>query len=136
LYDFEEFTGGVRGTTTAPRATLQTRGYLSVNKAAFELMGSPNAVKLHYDRKQQVIGLQPVADTVANGKRLRVQAKSTTRVVSLRAFCTYYGIDATKTYRYPATLYNGYLTVDLKAPKVEVARKRVRRKRPKRDGTG
>lgn len=42
-----------------PRISLNKRGVLRLNSIAYDAIGSPAAVKLLFDEKEQVIGLKP-----------------------------------------------------------------------------
>lgn len=101
-----------------PFLTLQKGGPFSMNRAAFEALGSPEAVELLFDREAQAIGMKPaplkelysypVHRTGRPGRR------PTNFVVAGHAFVRYYNIDNTISRRYPAELRDGVLVADLK----------------------
>ena len=55
------------------RVTLNSRGVILLNKAAYECMGSPGAVELLFDEDEGVIGLKPKDLRHQNAFPLKVQ---------------------------------------------------------------
>ncbi|MGQ4818130.1 hypothetical protein ACQ1ZK_13345, partial [Enterococcus faecium] len=100
-----------------PSVTIQKRGLISLNRAAFALMGEPEAVELLYDRDEKIVGLRPVGEVSAHSYPLRPQSNkqdSGPLMVGGTAFTQYYGIDTTVSRRWVPTLVDGVLCVDLK----------------------
>jgi hypothetical protein len=92
-FNFEEFTGRWQATTAnVPRAAIQTRGTMSLNKAAFQALGSPRAVTLLYDQGARVIGLRTASPDVRHAYPLRKQPNSDSYVLSAVSFLAHYGI--------------------------------------------
>ncbi|TQM01618.1 hypothetical protein [Pseudonocardia kunmingensis] len=116
---FEVFTKRMVPLANQPYVTVQKRGTISMNKSAHALLGDPGAVELLYDATAKVMGFRAVAETVEHAYAIRAmggKAASSTFMVSGRAFFRYYGIDTDEARRYPATIEDGVLCVDLSQP--------------------
>jgi hypothetical protein len=58
--NWTKFHGGPSSTGSGvPRVTLNKRGVILLNKAAYETFGSPPAVELMFDEDHRTIGLKP-----------------------------------------------------------------------------
>lgn len=114
-FNFEEFDRKSSPVVTTPLITLQKRGNFGVNRAAYEAMGQPEAVKLLYDKDQQVIGIQPTEDPAArNAYTVRKQPNSDSWLFAGVAFAHKYEIPLGETRRWRAKMHGDILTVDLK----------------------
>lgn len=72
-----------------PMFTLQTRGLVSMNQAAFKALGDPAAVALLYDVDEGIIALRKVARTYANGYHVRKQGNSNSYLVAAQGFTSF-----------------------------------------------
>lgn len=107
--------------TGEPAVTIQKRGALSLNAAAYEAVGSPKHVTLHYDRENELMGIQKASSATPHAYAVRgVGNNEATRVVSGKAFLSYYGIPRGTARRWIATVQNDMLVIDLKQPGAEV----------------
>lgn len=112
--NFESFSKRMVPTKSMPAVTIQRRGALSLNRAAYSAIGSPHAVELLYDRSARVIGVRPIKADADNAYAVRpATRKSGPFVVSAMAFSQFYDIDTSCTRRWPAYLEDGVLCVDL-----------------------
>lgn len=124
---FEEFDKRSAAASKSPFVTLQKRGPLSLNKAAYELLGAPEAVTLLYDREEQLIGLNPADQGNPRAFPLRPQGERASNfLIAGQAFTQYYGIDTSTARRYGVDLRDGVLIVDLKSENTEVTGPRAR----------
>lgn len=98
---FEVFTRGRRRRSPGPRVTITNRGYLSINAAAYALLGEPPAVELLFDRSQRVAGLRASTDRTS-AYRVRRTAARGSHLIAFRAFCAYYAIAAGTSRKVPA----------------------------------
>src|SRR3954466_7596810 len=112
MANFEVFKGQ-RVVRNAPAVTLQRTGLVSLNRAAFEALGEPEAVELLFDRDHWVIGMRPTCLDCAYAHPVRKQSTGSGFVISGRGFTQHYGIPIERATRYPAELKDGILTVDL-----------------------
>lgn len=108
---------GVTKSLPFATASIVRATALSFNRLAVEVLGHDvRYAELLYDRRRRKIGVRPLSE----GKlRARAVAKGTsgTRILSLRGFLTYFGIDHTKTKRYRVELdKEGVLVIDLRKP--------------------
>jgi hypothetical protein len=114
-FEWEEFDRRSAPKVSTPIITLQKRGNFGINRAAFEAMGRPEAVKLLYDRKQQVIGIRPADDPEArNAYQVRKQPNSDSFLFSGIAFAHRYGIPLGETRRFRSQMRGDVMIVDLK----------------------
>lgn len=115
-FNFEEFTGRYAPVILEPVVSMQVRGHLSLNKIAFEQLGSPKKVVVLYDRQKNVLGLRATDKDVLHAYPVRAVAiGGSTYVVSSGAAIHYFGIDTTNI-RYKSYLSDGVLIVDLNQP--------------------
>ena len=101
----------------SPFVTLQRRGPMSLNMAAYELLGKPEAAELLFDRESQRIGIRNVAPTEPYAFPVRPQGRKGQRpsnyVLSTQAFTKHYGIDTSIARRFPVEMKEDILVVDL-----------------------
>lgn len=98
---FEEFSReDARSRREDPQFTLQARGLLSLNQAAFRALGDPEAVVLLYDDAEGIVGLQKVDKDHANAYMVRKQHKSQSYVVGTQGFAAYHGIQTLRARRF------------------------------------
>lgn len=115
---FEVFNRRAAPVTTQPLVTIQKRGTMSFNRAAFEALGEPEAVELLFDRQERIVGFRPVGGDVPHAYRPRKQGRTYNYLVAGQAFTQHYGIETDTARRYPAAMLDGVLIVDLKADSV------------------
>ncbi len=115
MANFETFSRQLLSLKSEPAVTIQKRGAMSINKSAFAILGSPDAVELLYDRRARTIGLRAVRATADHAYPVRRSTRSASGpwVVSAMAFTRFYDIDTSKTRRWPARLADGILCIDL-----------------------
>jgi hypothetical protein len=86
-----------------------------LNQDAYEALGRPEAVEMLFDRDEQVMGLRAAPKlTTPHAYAVRAQKNSSSLLVSGRAFNQHYGLTADTTRRYPATMIDDVLAIDLK----------------------
>ncbi|MGY2151363.1 hypothetical protein ACW9HM_18005 [Nocardia gipuzkoensis] len=126
---FEVFSKKMAPLAKAPSVTIQKRGIFSINKAAHDMIGSPETVELLYDRENQIVALRQSDQAHAYGLRQQSSRSDTGQVVlSATAFTQYYDIDTSISRRYKPYLHEGMLCIDLKGPSAEVVGNRTKRK--------
>jgi hypothetical protein len=96
-----------RANRDAPMFTLQTRGLVSLNHAAFQALGEPMAVALLYDADEGIVGMRKVPKTHQNAYAVRKQARSQSYLVGAQAFTAYYKISTQRARRFPGRDYGG-----------------------------
>ena len=112
---FEVFDKRMTPLAKAPAVTIQKRGVISLNKAAHELIESPDTVELLFDADRQVMALRPADDTSPHAYGVRAGSKKGPgqAMVSATAFTQHYGIDTTATRRWRPFVEDGMLCIDL-----------------------
>jgi hypothetical protein len=120
--EFEVFKKRMVRPTEQPHVAIQRRGVFSINKAAYEALGSPGAVELLYAEDEKIVGLRASTGNAEYAYPLRpTQAKSdTTFMASGQAFTNYYGIVTTTSRRWAAYMDGDILCIDLKQPGTEI----------------
>lgn len=115
---FEVFQKGSAPLPKVPSVTIQKRGLLSLNRAAYALIGSPNAVELLWDPDQRVIGIRPSDEANPNAYPARPQSKAGKGpiLVAGSMFTQYYEIDTAQSLRYVPVEQGGILCIDLTHP--------------------
>jgi hypothetical protein len=88
-----------------PMFTLQRRGLISLNLAAYKALGEPAAVALMYDADEGIIALRKVARTYHNGYPVRKQANSRSFLVGATGFASYHRIDTEMPRRFVGHVY-------------------------------
>jgi hypothetical protein len=122
MASFEVFKKNRMPSKVQPSVTIQRRGAISLNTAAFEAIGSPSHVELLYDRDERLIGLRSSDEATPHAYLVRgVGQNEATHVVSGKAFLTYYDIPQDVARRWAAEERDGVLVVDLKQPGTEVS---------------
>src|SRR5215212_376396 len=104
MSDFEVFMGRTAPMPREAALTIYPRGLFSVNRAACNALGDPEAVELLFDRTERLIGLRGVSARVPHAYPVRTQAASSSVLVSGRAFARHYGISTDVARRYPAKM--------------------------------
>ena len=109
-FEFEKFEGV--GGSYVPKISIRSNGTLGISQGAlnrFKLAEGEWFAQLLYDRKNQVIGIQPVSDEgpgliKLNKKRMEGKdgKQSINAWISAKAFFDYYGINYDKTNSYLA----------------------------------
>lgn len=104
---FEEFARGAPRDSgrEAPMFTLQARGLLSLNHAAFRALGEPEVVTLLYDGDEHIVALRRSARTHPNAYRVRKQQPAQSYLVGAQAFTAHYGIPTPRARRFEGVDY-------------------------------
>jgi hypothetical protein len=99
---------------TRPQVTVQRRGTLALNPAAFRVLRSPAAVELLFEPLRRIVGLRASTTTASNAYPVRGVGKPATRyLIAGAAFTRYYGIDTDVARTWYATLQDSILCIDL-----------------------
>jgi hypothetical protein len=134
---FEVFNKRAAGISKHPYVTMQRKGPFSFNQAAFELMGSPEAVELLYDKDKERVGFRSVAPDRPQAFPVRAQGKnSVTHIVAGQSFAKHYGLDASVARRYPVAMEDDILVVDLRGDSVDVTGPRAKKPSADRSDEG
>jgi hypothetical protein len=131
---FEVFDKRAAVASKHPYVTIQRRGPFSFNRAAYELMGSPEAVELLYDRDTERVAFRPVSAERPRAFPVRAQGKNAaTHMVSGQAFTKHYGLDTSVARRYAVEMEDEMLILDLRADSTDATGPRDKHKA---DGSG
>jgi hypothetical protein len=92
-----------------PMFTLQIRGLISMNHAAFKALGAPAAVALLYDATDGLVALKRVAKNYANGYLVRKQGASNSYLVAAAGFVSFNRIPNDVSRRFIGQQYGDYM---------------------------
>jgi hypothetical protein len=81
-----------RSSREDPMFTLQRRGLVSLNHAAFEALGEPASVVLLYDADEGIVAMRKVVRTHANAYHVRKQQNSQSYLVGAQGFVAHHKI--------------------------------------------
>jgi hypothetical protein len=125
--NWEEFTD--RGTRSAsdPAITFQRAGVISLNVAAHEALGQPEAVVFLFDRDEQLLGIRAATRDIAHAYRLRKPVSGDHWLVSAKALMQKHGLGVEHATRYAAEMLGDVLAVDLKGKGTVVRKTRNQR---------
>lgn len=130
---FTVYQKGSAPVATVPTLTIQKRGLLSVNRAAYEMMGQPDAVELLWDADRRVIGLRGAPVDGPNSYPVRAQSANSSKgplLIAGSLFTRYIELDTTEAKRWVPEMEGDVLCVDLNKPHQRAASNRSKRKTP------
>jgi len=107
--------------TAGPRVTLNTKGYIVMNRRAHELIGKPQAVLILFDRINSRIGLRAANPGLRNAYRLsKTSGGAGSRLVRANRLLTTKGIDVPETLQFhePRIDQDQVLILDLRTARV------------------
>ncbi|MGI8854644.1 MAG: hypothetical protein ACR2JW_02745 [Thermomicrobiales bacterium] len=99
-----------------PFISLQLRGTFQVNRAAYEKLGRPNAVKLLYDRTKRVVGFIATDLGERGAFKVRKSGNAESYQVAAKSLINNFDLDVQETQRYEARMYGDVLGIDLNTP--------------------
>jgi hypothetical protein len=103
---FEEFSReDSRAGRGEPMFTLQARGLISLNHAAFLALERPEAVALLYDADEAIVAMRKVAKTHPNAYSVRKMQQSQSYLVGAQGFTAHYEIPTQRARRFPGRDY-------------------------------
>lgn len=118
---FEVFDKRAAVATKNPMVTIQKGGSFSLNRAAYELLGSPETVELLFDPNERLIGFRPVSSSNPRAYPIRPQGKNAaTFMIAGRAFGKHYKLDTSIARRYSTERRDDILVLDLKSDSIDV----------------
>lgn len=122
---FETFKRQRAPLVSQPYVTVQRKGVISLNRAAYDSLGEPETVELMFDREERLIGVRKVEPTIEHAYLVRGNGtKARSFLIAGTAFTNYYEIDVSVARRWPAEVVDGTLVVDLKEPGTEIVSNR------------
>lgn len=129
MTNFEVFRKGSARGGSELWVTVQKRGTVSLNRASYMALGAPAAVELLYDPQDQVIGFRAVDVHAEHARFVRSSTgrQSGPYVITVIAFLRFYGIDIDVTRRWPASMRDDVLSIDLTTTGTPVTSNRAKR---------
>jgi hypothetical protein len=116
---FETFTRQRRA-ERQPFVTIQKKGVISLNRAAFEALGSPEFVELLFDPDVGLVALRRSDSSVDHAYQVRAPVENhATWLISGAAFVSYYEIENSRSVRRAARMDGDLLVIDLNDPHVD-----------------
>jgi hypothetical protein len=136
---FKVFEKGSAPVATVPSVTIQKRGLISLNRAAFNLIGAPGAMELLWDDERRVIGLRAAPIDKPNAYPARPQTSKTGRgpvMIAGSLFTRFIGLDTSDAHRWVPTLEGEILCIDLNTPGQTVRSNRTKAARQEGEQAG
>ena len=120
---FEVFTKRMVRAADKPYVTIQKKGIVAFNHAAYAALGEPKAVLFLFDRKNRIVGFQAADPEEEHAYGVRANTKGTSHLVSGTLFTRHYGIRTDVARRWLGRLDDkGVLTIDLNETPQDVSR--------------
>jgi hypothetical protein len=116
---FVVYEKGSAPVATVPAVTVQKKGLIALNRAAYALIGDPEAVELLWDADRKVIGLRPSEVTNPNAYPARPQSANPTKgpiLVAGTKFTQFIGMDTSRALRWVPTVEDEILCIDISKP--------------------
>jgi hypothetical protein len=116
---FVVYEKGSAPVATVPAVTVQKGGLIALNRAAYALIGDPEAVELLWDADRKVIGLRPSELTNPNAYPARPQSANSTKgpvMVAGRKYTQFIGMDTSRALRWIPTIEGEILCIDISKP--------------------
>jgi hypothetical protein len=115
MHKFETFRRATDLPKAQPYITIQRRGLISLNSAAYRALGAPAAVELLFNAEERIVGLRPVDPHASHCAVVRSPTRSAhpPYLISATAFTRYYEIDTTTAVRRVAYSRDDMLCIDL-----------------------
>jgi hypothetical protein len=119
---FETFKRRSRPVSTKPVISLQLRGTISLNSAAFSLLVANRAgakadldmfVQFVYDPENKIVGMRPVLPETPDSYPVRKMAASDTYLATGRGFLAYHQIPTETIRRYAPHVYGNIVGFSL-----------------------
>jgi hypothetical protein len=136
---FKVFEKGSAPVATVPSATIQKRGMISLNRAAFNLIGAPSAVQLLWDEERRVIGLRAAAIDSPNAYPARPQSSKAGKgpvLIAGSLFTRFIGLDTSDAHRWVPAIEDEILCIDLSTPGQKVLSNRAKQTRQEGEQAG
>lgn len=93
--------------------SVNHNGIIAMNRLAFEELGSPEAVTMHYDIDHLSVGLKSCALTARNAFPVAQRGTSGTHIIWAKAFMKANQIFMSRTFRFlTPVIEEGYLVLD------------------------
>ncbi len=124
MRNWDEFTGGPnRPSEERVHVTLSKTGNLLLNKKAYEVLGSPEAAVLLYDRRYSMIGVRPATLESEHAFPLCQKSNAKHRLIRAMPFCRHHKLIVKRTISFPDAVIeeDGAMALDLHTA-VEVGR--------------
>ncbi len=128
---WETYRGGApRSPQNAVNVSINNRCVINLSRAAAALIGTPESVMMHYNRRDCIIGLTAATPDEEKSFPLKPRPDNCGYVLSATPFCRSFGISLNQTERFDAPELNdkGMLCLDLKRTHI-VAQLNPRKKR-------
>lgn len=116
---FVVYQKGSAPVATVPVVTVQKKGLIALNRAAYAMIGDPEAVELLWDEDRKIIGLRPSELTNPNAYPARPQSANSTKgpiLVAGTKFTQFIGMDTSRAMRWIPTIEDEILCIDISKP--------------------
>lgn len=114
---WEEFPVGPQGPVSGLHVTINKKGEILIGAKTFEKFGRPEQVLLSFERRYDLIALEPVTEHATNAFPLVQKSNGRHRVIRANLFCRHHGINfaGTIAFNTPEINEKGVLILNLRA---------------------
>lgn len=113
-YEWEDFKDrNVRFDARIPRLTVQRKGNMGLNVAAYEALGSPARIMFRYDKVRRAFAIRPARPDEKGSYPVKKQQLANSYVLSAKSFTAYLGLNTDELKVYAPKVRDGMLIVDL-----------------------
>ncbi len=112
---FELFKARAARPVKGPAGTVQARGAFTLNAAALEHLGNPDAVHLYFDREDNRIGVESADPGSPYAYATRPAGKGVSRLISAKTFMDAYGVPYDRTVPVRVSLEGEMVVLDVAA---------------------
>lgn len=114
---FEVFTKRMARAADKPYVTIQKKGIIAFNHAAYAALGEPKAVIFLFDPENRVVGFRAADPAQEHAYGVRSNTKGTSHLASGTLFTRHYAIPTEVARRWLGRINDeGVLTIDLNEP--------------------
>jgi hypothetical protein len=121
---FEVFDGYYAHVTKLSHVSISRSGTISLNRTAFEALGSPLYVELLFHRAKRLIGIRHADRDGKHSIPVRKQGHSKSYIIAGLAFAKEYDIGISVARRFEASLDENMLIVNLNGASMDATRRR------------
>lgn len=128
---FKVFEKGSAPVATVPAVTIQKRGLVSLNDAAYRMLEEPDAITFLWDEDERLIGMRKASENDLNGYPTRRQASKKGNgpvLIAGSTFMKYVGVSTECARRWTPQMQDDMLVIDLKVEGALVISNRNRKK--------
>lgn len=113
-YEWQDFTERrARPDQRVPRVTIQKKGNMGMNVAAYQALGEPKAVVFRFDQQRRAFAIRPARNGEKAAYPVRKQQMANSYVIGAKSFTSFMQLDKDALLSFHPKVQDGMLIVDL-----------------------